>query len=42
MSTITYDFNSVCINCRGIDCDFDNRHGECTDIADDIMTTWSP
>ena len=40
MSTLTYDFHSVCVNCRSVECDYDNRCDECTDIADDVMTTY--
>ena len=40
MSTLTYDFHSICVNCCGIDSDIDHRCDECADIADDIMTNY--
>ena len=40
MSTLTYDFHSICVNYHGIDCDFDHRCEECADIADDVMTDY--
>ena len=40
MSTLTYDFHSVCVNCRSIDCDFDHRCDDCADTAGDIMTNY--
>ena len=40
MSTLTYDFHSVFIKCRGIDCDFENNCNECADISDDVMTSY--
>ena len=40
MSTLTYDFHSVCVSCRGIDCDFEHRCDECANIADDDMTVY--
>ena len=40
MSTLSYDFHSICVNCCSIDCDFDCRCDECADIADDVMTNY--
>ena len=40
MSSITRDFHSVCIECRGVDCDIDNRCIECTDVDDNTMTEY--
>ena len=35
MSTYKLDFHAVCVQCRGVDCDFTIRRIECTDIASD-------
>ena len=40
MSSITRDFHSVCIECRGVNCDIDNRCIECTDVDDNAMTEY--
>ena len=34
------DFHTVCIDCRGVDCDFDHRCMECTDIDNSTMTEY--
>ena len=38
MSSLQHDFHSVCIVCRGVDCDTDHRCPECNDISDLLMT----
>ena len=38
MSSLTSDFHSVCIVCRGVDCDIDRRCIECTDVNNNVMT----
>ena len=38
MSSITKDFHTVCIDCRGVDCDLDNHCVECTDIDNSTLT----
>ena len=38
MSSLFRDFHTVCIDCRGLDCDVDNRCIECTDVDDSAMT----
>ena len=40
MGTLTKNFHSICIDCRGTDCGLDNRCAECLDITDDIMTMY--
>ena len=37
---MTYDFHSVCVSCRGIDCDLEHRCDECANIDDDAMTVY--
>ena len=39
MSSLT-DFRTVCIDCRGVDCNFDHRCMECTDTDDFTMTEY--
>ena len=34
MSSLKFDFHTVCIECRGVDCDLETRCIECTDISD--------
>ena len=40
MSNITKNFCSICIDCKGIDCDIDNRCNECVNIETNIMTDY--
>ena len=40
MSTLRYDFHSVCVDCRGVDCDVQIRCIECTDVDDIKMTEY--
>ena len=40
MNTLTCDSQSICINCCGIDYDFENRCKEIADISDDILTNY--
>ena len=40
MSSQTYDFHSVCIVCRGNDCDRDNLCSECTAVDDATLTAY--
>ena len=40
MSSVIKDLYSVCIDCRSVDCDLDNRCVECTDIGDSTMTEY--
>ena len=40
MSSLIRAFHSVCIDCRGIDCDIDTRCIECTDVNDTLMTVY--
>ena len=35
MSTKTYDIHTVCVACRGRDCDFANRCEECVEWTDE-------
>ena len=34
------DFHSICVNCQGIEWDFDHRCDECADVADDVMNNY--
>ena len=38
VGTLTYDFHSTCISCRGIYSGFDNRCEECANVDNDAMT----
>ena len=40
MSTLTFDFHSVCVSSRGMDCDFEHRCDKCANIDDDAMTVY--
>ena len=40
VSSINCDFHSVCVACRGIDCDIDKCSNECTDVDDISMTKY--
>ena len=40
MSTLTYDFHSICINCRVLIAILFNRCNECAVISDDVMTNY--
>ena len=40
MSSIKHDIHSVCVTCRGVDCDVDNRCNVCTDVDDVSMTEY--
>ena len=36
VSSLTHDFLSLCIICRGIDCSTDNRCVECADVSEEL------
>ena len=38
MISLQHDFHSVCVACRGIDCDTDHGCPECKDVTDLLMT----
>ena len=40
MSTLTYDFHSICVSRRSMDCDFEHRCDECANTDDDAMTVY--
>ena len=40
MSSLIHDFHSICVVCRGVDCDRDHRCPKCTDVADSVMTKY--
>ena len=40
ISSLTHDYHSFCINCRGQDCDVDNKCEECVVVADDVFTVY--
>ena len=40
MSSVIHDFHSICVVCRGVDCDTDHRCPECKDVGDLVMTKY--
>ena len=38
MSSLIYDFNSICDACCGCECDFDKR---CIECRDDVMQAYA-
>ena len=40
MSGLIHDFHTVCILCRGVDCDSDHRCPECTDVTDSVIAKY--
>ena len=38
MSALRFDYHTVCVDCRGVDCDITTRSIECTDVDDTCMT----
>ena len=40
MSGLIHDFQTVCILCRGVDCDTDHRCLKCTDMTDFVRTKY--
>ena len=40
MSNLTHGFHSLCIICRSIDCDTDNRCARCAGVSDELMTAY--
>ena len=39
-SSLIHDFHSICVVCRGVDCDADHRCPECTDMGDSVMSKY--
>ena len=37
VSSLKFDFRTVCSDCRGLDCDLETRCIECTDVSDLVM-----
>ena len=40
MSSLKFDFHTVCIQCQGVDCDLETRCIEYTDISDVDMSDY--
>ena len=40
MSSLKFNFHTVCIDCRGVDCDLETRCIECTDVSDMAMSNY--
>ena len=40
MSSYKFDFHTVCVQCRGVDCDLTIRCIECTDVMNDQMSEY--
>ena len=40
MSSLKYNFHTVCSDCQGLDCDLETRCIEWTDVSDVIMTNY--
>ena len=40
MSSLAHDFHSICVVCRGVDCDTDLRCPKCKDVGDLVMTKY--
>ena len=40
VSSLIHDFHSICIVCRGVDCDTDHRCPKCKDNGDLVMTKY--
>ena len=40
MSSYKFDFHTVCVQCRGVDCDLNSRCIECTDVTTDRMSEY--
>ena len=38
MNALRFDFHTVCVDCRGVDCDVTIRCIECPDVDDTRMT----